>query len=236
MQYRDLIPGRLGGRYIASHIRIPDGGPVADYVHFHQVRFQMIYCKKGWVRVVYEDQGEPFVLHAGDCVLQPPAIRHRVLEASPGLEVIEISGPSEHETFREHAITLPTEQVDPRRRFGDQRFVRHIAVEANWRDAPEAGFEFRDTGISDATDGMACARVLRAKRGSASTKGSPGKQFNQRPFLFLQVLEGSLELASDAVGTHTLRAGDACVIPNGSDYAITAGQSCELLEVAVEQG
>ena len=31
MQYRDLLPDRQGGRYIASHIRIPDGGPVPDY-------------------------------------------------------------------------------------------------------------------------------------------------------------------------------------------------------------
>ena len=84
MRYRDLVPGRLGGRYIASHIEIPDGGTVPDYVHFHDVVFQMIFCAAGWVRVVYEDQGEPFVLHAGDCVLQPPLIRHRVLEASPG--------------------------------------------------------------------------------------------------------------------------------------------------------
>jgi hypothetical protein len=28
MDYRDLLPGRLGGRYIASHIRIASGGPV----------------------------------------------------------------------------------------------------------------------------------------------------------------------------------------------------------------
>lgn len=55
MQYRDLIPGRLGGNFIASHIRIPDGGETPDYVHYHKVRFQMIYCKAGWVRVVYED-------------------------------------------------------------------------------------------------------------------------------------------------------------------------------------
>jgi len=163
MHYRDLIPGRLRGRIIASQIRIPDGGPVADYVHYHQVRFQMIYCKQGWVRVVYEDQGEPFVLQAGDCVLQPPTIRHRVLEASPGLEVIEIGGPAEHETFREHAITLPTAKLDPQRRFGGQSFVRHIAAQANWRQAPETGFEFRDTGIADATDGEASVRVLRAK-------------------------------------------------------------------------
>ena len=55
MAYRDLIPDRLGGRFIASHIAIRDGGVVPDYVHFHKVRFQMIFCRKGWVRVVSED-------------------------------------------------------------------------------------------------------------------------------------------------------------------------------------
>ncbi|HEU4825730.1 MAG TPA: hypothetical protein VFS85_04570, partial [Dongiaceae bacterium] len=94
MQYRDLVPSRLGGRFIASHIRIPVGGPVPDYVHFHRIRFQMIYCRKGWARLVYEDQGAPFLFQAGDCVLQPPEIRHRVLEASDGLEVIEIGCPA----------------------------------------------------------------------------------------------------------------------------------------------
>ena len=93
MLYRDLIPGRLGGRYIASHITIPEGGPVADWVHFHRIALQMIFVRRGWVRVVYEDQGEPFVMNAGDLVLQPPEIRHRVLESSPGLEVVEISAP-----------------------------------------------------------------------------------------------------------------------------------------------
>ena len=93
MLYRDLIPGRLGGRYIASHISIPEGGPVADWVHFHRIALQMIYVRRGWVRVVYEDQGEPFVMREGDLVLQPPEIRHRVLESSAGLEVVEISAP-----------------------------------------------------------------------------------------------------------------------------------------------
>ena len=44
---------------------LPGGGPVPDYVHFHKIRFQMIYCAKGWVRVSYEDQGEPFVVRPG---------------------------------------------------------------------------------------------------------------------------------------------------------------------------
>jgi hypothetical protein len=42
MHYRDLIPTRLGGSIIASHIRIPDGGPVPDMVHYHRVGFQLI--------------------------------------------------------------------------------------------------------------------------------------------------------------------------------------------------
>ena len=44
MHYRDLIPDRLGGSIIASHIRIPDGGPVPDTVHYHSVGFQLIFC------------------------------------------------------------------------------------------------------------------------------------------------------------------------------------------------
>ncbi len=88
MVYRDLLPDRWGGRFVASQISIPDGGPVGDYVHFHRLRFQVLAVQRGWVRVAYEDQGEPIVMRAGDVVLQPPEIRHRVLESSPGLSVI----------------------------------------------------------------------------------------------------------------------------------------------------
>ena len=112
MLYRDLLPGRQGGRFIASHIRIPDAGPVPDNVHHHRIRFQLIHCVAGWVRLVYEDQGPPFVLEAGDCVLQPPGIRHRVLEASEGLEVVEIGCPAEHETFLDHHTELPSPTAD----------------------------------------------------------------------------------------------------------------------------
>ena len=72
MRYRDLIPSRLGGSIIASHIRIPDGGPVPDVVHYHTVGFQLIFCYRGWVDIVYEDQGGPIRLSGGDCLIQPP--------------------------------------------------------------------------------------------------------------------------------------------------------------------
>ncbi len=127
MKYRDLIPDRLDGKVIASHIRLITDGEVADYVHYHKVEFQMIRCIKGRIRVVYEDQGEPFWLEAGDWVIQPPEIRHRVLYAEGGAEVIEISMPAEHETWVDHEMRLPNEVINPDRDFNGQRFVRFIA-------------------------------------------------------------------------------------------------------------
>lgn len=123
MEYRDLIPGRLGGKAIASHIRLADEGPVADYVHYHNVDFQMIYCLKGRIKVVYEDQGPPFWLETGDCVVQPPGIRHRVLECTAGAEVLEVTMPAEHETWVEHEMSLPNNTVNADREFTGQRFV-----------------------------------------------------------------------------------------------------------------
>lgn len=148
MRYRDLIPGRYGGRFIASHIHIKGAGPVPDYVHFHRVRVQLIACVGGWVRVVYQDQGEPFVLERGDAVLQPPTIRHRVLECSADLEVVEITSPSDHETRADHAHELP-DGDDPGKLYGGQRFARGLAA------------------IDEASGGLARAEITGAPRSGA---------------------------------------------------------------------
>lgn len=223
MQYRDLISSRLGGRYIASHIRVPEGGPVNDYVHHHRVRFQMIFVRKGWVHVVYEDQGPPFVMHEGDFVLQPPGIRHRVLEASKGLEVIEIGSPAEHETLRDHDLALPTPARNPYRNFSGQRFVRHIAATANWNEAD--GYKYRDTGIAAATNNLAGVRVLRV--------ANAGERTHTGDFLFLHVLQGSAQLTSRNLGIHALGVDDCCVLPTGAEFALTGSTNCEILEVAL---
>ena len=39
------------------------------------------------------------MLRPGDMVIQPPEIRHRVLESSDGLEVVEIGCPADHITI-----------------------------------------------------------------------------------------------------------------------------------------
>ena len=130
MLYRDLTPAGVGSQMVVSHIRLPFDGEVPDYVHYHEVEFQMIRCIKGRIKVVYEDQGEPFWLEPGDWVIQPPEIRHRVLECEAGSEVIEITMPAEHETRAELEMTLPSGRIDPDRLFNGQRFVHFIAPKA----------------------------------------------------------------------------------------------------------
>jgi mannose-6-phosphate isomerase-like protein (cupin superfamily) len=232
MQYRDLIPGRLGGRFIASHIRIPDGGETPDYVHFHKVRFQMIYCKEGWARVVYEDQGPPFLLQAGDCVLQPPEIRHRVLETSPGLEVIEIACPAIHETHVDHDLPLPTSRILPRRLYDNQRFVFHRVSEARWTPWILDGFEARDTGIAAATNGLAAARVVRraAVPAMVNTTSNGSAIQHAGEFFFLFVLRGELILDNIEYGGQ-LQEGDSCVLPADLKYTLRASAGLEMLEV-----
>lgn len=228
MQYHDLIPSRLGGRFIASHIRIPVGGPVPDYVHFHKIRFQMIFCKTGWAKLVYEDQGDPFLLEAGDCVLQPPEIRHRVLEASDGLEVIEIGCPAVHETFADNNMALPTGRVMPDRFYGGQRFVRHVASKAHWAPWHLPGFEARDIGIGAATDGLAGVRVVRANDQVAADATPHGGEFQ-----FYFMLKGCLVLKASAFGSHLIEIGDSVVIPNDVAYTLSASAGAEFLEVSL---
>jgi len=230
MGYRDLLPDRWGGRFIASHIRIADGGDVPDYVHCHRIRFQMIFCMRGWVDLVYEDQGPPFRLEAGDAVVQPPEIRHRVLRSSPGLEVIEIGCPAVHDTLVEHHIELPTARLDPERDFGGQRFVRHVAAEAPRSDWLVDGWRVRDTGIGAATDGLAGAVVIEAagQAGDTPTLSHGGE------FCMYVVLRGEVELVVDDGPSRPLGACDAVALPAGTSWRWTARTpDAELLQVTL---
>ncbi|MFC3614800.1 cupin domain-containing protein [Lutimaribacter marinistellae] len=226
MQYRDLIPDRLGGSIIASHIRIPDGGPVPDMVHFHKVGFQLIFCIAGWVDVVYEDQGGPIRLHRGDCFIQPPEIRHRVLEASDGIEVIEIGVPAEHVTEIDHEMTLPTPHHRPEREWDGQRFVHNVGGEASWYPHRLAGFVARDTTIAGNTKGVAGVQVLR--RGEGASEWAE----HDADIHFTFVMAGTMRLEAEDHDPTELTEGDAFVIPPGmrTRYA-NASDDIELLEV-----
>jgi mannose-6-phosphate isomerase-like protein (cupin superfamily) len=207
MEYRDLIPDRYGGRFIASHIRIPDGGPVQDYVHFHSIRFQFIYCLKGWVRLVYEDVGEPFVMNAGDCVIQPPRIRHRVLESSPGLEVIEVSCPAVHETFSDPETVLPTQTPQSGRDFDGQTFKWHRAFEGSQFDA-------QSLGIATASGGLAGARIL--------NRAATLDVTHDAELVFGFILRGSMSVTCNDVGGKLI-ASDSFTIPANQPFRLEDG-------------
>lgn len=230
MLYRDLIPDRLGGSIIASHINIPEGGPVPDVVHYHTIGFQLIFCYKGWVKLVYEDQGVPFVLNAGDCVTQPPEIRHRVLEASNNLEVIEIGVPADHMTTIDHEMELPTQTFRPDREFQGQKFCHHIAKGANWIPWRIPGFDFRDSGINQATNGVASVHVARL----STTDALPVFTSHNSDILFSFVMEGEMELSAKGYETRSLQSGDAFVIPPDLVYMISKrSEDLVLLEVSL---
>lgn len=211
MDYRDLIPGRLGGRYIASHIAIAEGGPIADWVHYHRIAFQLICVRSGWVRVVYEGQGDPFVMTAGDMVLQPPFIRHRVLESSAGLEVVEITCPACHETLADHDMALPNGRSEPDRSFGGQLFLHHKSAASSW--VPWHGGEAQATDVGDATGGIAEARILRPGGGDMISV-SP----HDGELVFGFLLAGNVTL--EAGGSHQLGPADCFVLPPSMPWTL----------------
>ena len=207
MNYRDLIPMRLGGSVIASHIRIPGGGPVPDMVHYHKVGFQLIFCYKGWVEVLFEDQGGPIRLFAGDCIIQPPEMRHRVMEASDGLEVIEIGVPAEHITLIDHEMTLPTPNLRPDREWDGQHFVHDIGKNSDWHPFRVPGFIQRDTTINENTRGVASVQVVRRATGDIPWVS------HDCDILFGFVMAGGLTLEGEGEQPNRLACGDAFVIP-----------------------
>ncbi|MEA3065291.1 MAG: hypothetical protein QOJ27_1743 [Sphingomonadales bacterium] len=227
MHYRDLIPGRLGGRYVASHITIAEGGPVADWVHFHRIAVQLICVRRGWVRVVYEDQGEPFIMAAGDMVLQPPGIRHRVLESSAGFEAVEISCPASHETFADHEMALPNGNSHEARDYEGQRFLHHVAAHSPWRKWH--GAEAQETAVRDAAGGLAEARTLRP--GAQPSVAIPS---HNGELVFGFVLEGSVRL--DYGEGYQLGPADSFVIPPGEAWSLTeASGDLRLLHVTTRR-
>jgi len=134
-----------------------------------------------------------------------------VLESSSGLEVVEISCPALHETFADHDLALPNERIDRERLFGGQRFVRHVAAHSPW--AAFAGGEAQETGIGDATGGLAAVRVVRPANGSAIAF-SP----HDGELVFGFVASGSAVLQFD--GSQQLAASDAFVVPPAAAWSL----------------
>jgi mannose-6-phosphate isomerase-like protein (cupin superfamily) len=99
-EYRDLMmEAATGGAAQAHVIRLVGkcDPKVVSIPHYHGVQFQMLYMLKGWMIGEYEGHGQ-VKMTAGSCWLQPPGIRHQVVDYSVGCEMIEIILPAKFET------------------------------------------------------------------------------------------------------------------------------------------
>jgi uncharacterized RmlC-like cupin family protein len=97
--YRDLGIARATHGMARAHV-IRFTEPCSDKVrkrHFHAVEFQMVYVLKGWMKSEFEGQGE-HVMRAGSSWIQPPGIKHTVLDYSDDCEVLEIILPADFDT------------------------------------------------------------------------------------------------------------------------------------------
>ncbi|MCR0981559.1 cupin domain-containing protein [Roseomonas populi] len=101
--YRDLGAKEATGGTHAAHIirAVPGEGPKPQW-HTHELGFQLVLVLQGWVRFEYEDIGE-VLLERGDSVLQPPGVRHREVEHSDDLEMLEVTSPAAFRTAEAEA-------------------------------------------------------------------------------------------------------------------------------------
>ncbi|MFZ4806932.1 MAG: cupin domain-containing protein [Hyphomicrobiaceae bacterium] len=104
-RYRDLgFAAATNGQAVAHVIRFVP--PCTDEVrqwHTHDIQFQMIYVLKGWIKTEMAGH-EPIKMDAGSSWIQPPGIRHRVVDYSDDCEVLEIVLPAE---FATHMVDGP---------------------------------------------------------------------------------------------------------------------------------
>src|SRR6266513_6068232 len=98
-EYRDLgIQRATRGKVVAHVIRArPAKAPLGEW-HWHDCALQFVYVLKGWALFEYEGVGK-VRMKAGSCFYQPPRIRHRELEHSKDLELIEIVSPASFRTY-----------------------------------------------------------------------------------------------------------------------------------------
>jgi len=99
-KYRDLGTAAATSGLVQAHVIrfVPPCIPAeVSKLHYHDVEFQMVYVLKGWIETELDGQGA-HVMRAGSCWIQPPRIKHKVLNYSDDCEVLEIVLPADFAT------------------------------------------------------------------------------------------------------------------------------------------
>ena len=205
----------------ASQIRIKGSGTVPDWVHYHDVSFQTLFCINGSAKLVYEDQGEPFLFAKGDCILQPPGIRHQVLESFDDLEVIEFSSPSIHATFSDFDLKLPNSKINPDRVFAGQKFSCSTSDSRKASLYSESdSLEVLETPIDMASGSVGWVNEICGCKESNKQFAPLSPRIKGQPsFLLWFVKKGFAEIQI-AERTEVISAGDAISYPYGFNSSL----------------
>ena len=215
MSYRSLT-GKHNEISVASQIRIEGSGKVADWVHYHDVSFQTLFCIKGSAKLVYEDQGEPFIFKEGDCILQPPGIRHQVLESFDDLEVIEVTSPSDHATFSDFNMELPNSSEAQTRQFNGQHFAHDSPSSravTTYKDSTSLTAYSTSIGQASGNQGWVKEIHSHAKNDKILTPTSVSPEKSLSFFLWF-VKEGTAQIEVEE-RKENLSPGDAICFPYG---------------------
>ena len=99
-KYRDLGISAATDGLVQAHVVqfVPPCRPEeVSKLHYHDVEFQMVYVLKGSIKTELEGQGA-VTMREGSCWIQPPRIRHKVLDYSDDCRVLEIVLPADFKT------------------------------------------------------------------------------------------------------------------------------------------
>jgi mannose-6-phosphate isomerase-like protein (cupin superfamily) len=99
-KYRDLGISAATDGLVQAHVVqfVPPCRPEeVSKLHYHDVDFQMVYVLKGSIKTELEGQGA-ITMREGSCWIQPPRVRHKVLDYSDDCQVLEIVLPADFKT------------------------------------------------------------------------------------------------------------------------------------------
>lgn len=115
-----------------------------------------------------------------------------------------------------------------------EHFVVTHAAGAHFERGLRSFFEYRDLGITEATDGQVVAHVIR---------GTPGAEFSSQPhlhetrFQLVYVLKGWIEFEYEGQGPVRLEAGSCVYQPPGIRHReLGHSADVEMLEVVMPAG
>lgn len=213
LEYRNLgLTDASGGILRAEHMRVKGGvGEIPGGWHVHKLDLQFILILKGSVRI-RNDSGFDGVLGPLTAGFQPCWYRHHEYAFSEDFEILEITSPAVFETIPLVGASTQMLHEESKPRQAHYDFDRQEA----WKDCPlpRSGFSRRNLGLSSLTDGGFDAHLERATvpRGLKCPRNS--HSVNE----WMYVLDGSMLINADGLGSFAMGVGDAITIPAGMGY------------------